>query len=298
MQEAPVLRPLGVADMIDRTIRLIRANFVLLVAIAALPQLVIEVMQRASGLSRTVDVNSWLQLFDPRAVGAAPPRLVTVNGPVGIAVLIASAVLTFAVYGATTVAMADRYLGRAVTIGEAFGRGLRALPATIIAYVVVFLGLAVVFVALVFIATAFNSAASTAIAVILGFIAVCVVVPWTFLSVAVLVPVILLERLGPIAAIRRSLHLMDKARLRTLGLYILLFIIAIVIGVIFGLVFFVSFVTDPTARTVLQTIASVASTAITVPLTYGVFVLLYYDLRVRKEAFDLQLAAEALPREA
>jgi hypothetical protein len=29
---------------------------------------------------------------------------------------------------------------------------------------------------------------------------------------------------------------------------------------------------------------------------WGTFAVLYYDLRVRKEAFDLQLAAEALPR--
>ncbi len=294
-----MLRPLGVADMIDRVIRLIRANFVLLAVIAALPQLVIEVMQRATGLSQTVDINSWTQLFDPRAVTAAPPtRVVTVNGPLGAVVLIATVVVTFAVYNATTVALAERYLGRKVTIGEAFGRGVRALPAVFIAYVIVFLGLTVVFVALFFASAAFNSAASVVVAVIIGLIAICFVVPWTFLSVAVLLPVIVLERLGPIAAIRRTLHLMDKARLRTLGLYILLFIIAIVIGVIFSLVFFVSFVTDPTARTVLQTVAAVASTAITVPLVYGVFVLLYYDLRVRKEAFDLQLAAEALPREA
>jgi hypothetical protein len=48
---------------------------------------------------------------------------------------------------------------------------------------------------------------------------------------------------------------------------------------------------------VLQTIASVASSTISAPLIYGALVILYYDLRVRKEAFDLQLAAEALPRE-
>ena len=38
------------------------------------------------------------------------------------------------------------------------------------------------------------------------------------------------------------------------------------------------------ARTVLQAAASVASAAITGPLTYGASVILYYDLRVRTEA--------------
>jgi len=31
---------------------------------------------------------------------------------------------------------------------------------------------------------------------------------------------------------------------------------------------------------------------------WGTFTILYFDLRVRKEALDLQLAAEALPRQA
>ena len=54
---------------------------------------------------------------------------------------------------------------------------------------------------------------------------------------------------------------------------------------------------QPTVQTVLQTAASVASASVSGPLLFGSLVILYYDLRVRKEAFDLQLAAEALPRE-
>ena len=32
------------------------------------------------------------------------------------------------------------------------------------------------------------------------------------------------------------------------------------------------------------------------PLFFGTMTVLYYDLRVRKEGFDLQLAAEGMPR--
>jgi len=49
---------------------------------------------------------------------------------------------------------------------------------------------------------------------------------------------------------------------------------------------------------VLQGVAGIASAAVSYPLVYGSLTPLYYDLRVRKEAFDLQLAAEALPRDA
>jgi flagellar biosynthesis protein FliQ len=143
----------------------------------------------------------------------------------------------------------------------------------------------------------FNSAALTLIAVIVGLIAFFFVLPWAFLSLAVLGPVIVVERLGPIAGIRRSFQLMDRSRWRTVGLYVLVVIISGILGLLFSLIFLASFVTEPTVRTVLQAIATIASSAISGPLIYGVLVILYYDLRVRKEAFDLQLAAEALPRE-
>jgi hypothetical protein len=91
---------------------------------------------------------------------------------------------------------------------------------------------------------------------------------------------------------------MQKARWRTFGLYILMGIISSLLGLIFTVLFFVSFVSEPTVRTVLQGVAGIASAAVSYPLVYGSLTLLYYDLRVRKEAFDLQLAAEALPRDA
>jgi len=48
--------------------------------------------------------------------------------------------------------------------------------------------------------------------------------------------------------------------------------------------------------TVVQTLVNLASTIIWAPVEWIAFTILYYDLRVRKEAFDLQLAAEALPQ--
>src|SRR5260221_13259227 len=107
MQEAPVLRPLSVGDVLDRTFRLIRSNFLLFLAIAALPQLVIEVLQRGSGLTQTVDFNSIAQALDPRSVSAPSRQAVPSNGVLLVAVGIVSLVVTFAVYNAITVAMAE-----------------------------------------------------------------------------------------------------------------------------------------------------------------------------------------------
>lgn len=297
MQEAPVLRPLGVGDMIDRTLRLVRANIVLFISISVIPALIVEIMQRASGLSQTIDANNFSQLFDPRASAVSQRTFVLPNGPVVLAVGLVAGAVSLIVYSAITAAFAERYLGRTVSIGEAYSRGLRAVPAVLFSVLAFFIALGVVFVAFFLIAAVASSAALAVIGLIVGLIAFFFFLPWAFLSLAVLGPVIVIERLGPIAAIRRSFHLMDRSRWRALGLYILVLIISGILGLIFSLVFLASFVTEPTARTVLQTVASVAASAISGPLTYGAFVILYYDLRVRREAFDLQLAAEALPRE-
>lgn len=298
MQEAPVLRPLSVGDIIDRLFRLFRANITVFAAIAVLPSLIIEVLQRASGLSQTFDLNEvTTALTTPGAANPFPRQLQQVDPVVAAVVGVVTVAISLIQAAALIEAIGQRYLGRGITVREALERGLRAVPRLIAVVLVV----VVVFGILIFVATvavlALRSAAVNAVAVVAGLVGFFFVLPWAFLSLAVVWPVIVLEGLGPIAAIRRSFHLMDRSRLRALGLYFLIGIISSLLGVIFGIVFLASFVSEPSVRPVLQALATVASGAISGPLLYGALVLLYYDLRVRKEAFDLQLAAEALPRE-
>jgi MFS family permease len=298
VQEAPVLRPLSVGDIIDRIIRLFRANPILLLGIAILPDLIVEVLQRASGITQTFELNDFTAAFSTSPGSATVPRAFQqVNPGLAIAVVLVSLIFSLIQAGAMFEAIGQRYLGRAITVREAYERGLRAVPRLVVSAIVVIVAFIALFLVVAIALAVLNSSAAVAIAIVLGLVGFLFVLPWAFLSLAVVGPAIVLEGLGPIAAIRRSFHLMDKARLRTLGLYVLVGIISSILGLIFGVVFLVSFVTEPTLRAVLQAAASVASAAISGPLLYGAIVVLYYDLRVRKEAFDLQLAAEALPRE-
>jgi MFS family permease len=298
VQEAPVLRPLSVGDIIDRMLRLFRANPVLFLTIAVLPDLVIEVLQRATGLSQTFDINDFSAAFTTSgATNTIPRQFQQAPSGAAIAVAIVAAFVSVIQIGALMEATGRRYLGRSVTVREAYTAGLRAVPALIVLGVVVVFALIIVFVAFAIVLAVFNSSALTAIAVLVGLLAFFFVLPWAFLSLAVVAPATVLEHLGPVTAIRRSFHLMDRSRLRALGLYVLILIITAILGAIFGALFLASLVSDPTFQTVLQVLASVATSAISGPLLYGAAVILYYDLRVRKEAFDLQLAAEALPRE-
>src|SRR5205085_2497870 len=170
MQEVPALRPLSVGDIIDRTIRLFRANFLLLFAVAALPTLIVEVLQRTFGLSQTFDLSDFTSALNAPGGTVALPRQLQPVDPIAASVV--------------------------------------------------------------------------------GLVGFFILFPYVLLSLAVLGPAVVLEGLGPIASIRRSFHLMQRARWRTLGLYILMGIISSLLGLIFTLLFFVSFVSEPTVRTV------------------------------------------------
>lgn len=295
MQEAPALRPLSVGDIIDRMLRLFRANPLLFIGIAVIPNLIVEVVERASGLSQTFDPSELSALFG--SSGGVPVLPIRHVDPVAASIAgIVAVLVALAQAGALIYAVGRRYLGRPVTVREAYTSGLRAAPRVVLSSLVVAVVGIVLFVAF-FLALTGLAAVVPAAAVILGLVWFFFVLPWAFLSLTLIWPSIVLEGLGPIAAIRRSFHLIDRARLRTLGLFCLLVIISIVLGIILSVIFLASFMSEPTVRVALQTIANAASASVSGPLLYGAIVILYYDLRVRKEAFDLQLAAEALPRE-
>ena len=298
MQEAPILRPLSVGDIIDRMLRLLRADPVLFIGIAVLPTLVSDVLQRAAGLTQTFDFSQFsAALNNPGTTPTFTRQLQPVNGGLAAVVVVVSVLLSVLQAAALTYAIGQRYLGRPETIGDAYSKGTRVLPRLLASALLVGVAFVVV-VGVVAVAITLSASALAIVAVVLGLIGFFFVLPWAFLSLAFVTPAIVLEGLGPVAGIKRSFHLVDKARWRTLGLWFLMGLIASLLGIIFSVIFLASFVAEPTLSAVLQTAATVASGSISGPLLYGALVILYYDMRVRKEAFDLQLAAEALPREA
>ena len=68
----------------------------------------------------------------------------------------------------------------------------------------------------------------------------------------------------------------------------LLFLVLFVIGIVAA--------TNQSAGVIAAFIALFAAIPLWMPLFFGTMTVLYYDLRVRKEGLDLQLAAEAMPR--
>jgi hypothetical protein len=125
---------------------------------------------------------------------------------------------------------------------------------------------------------------------------------WTWW--ALITPAMLLERLGPIAAIRRSVHLVRTAAWQVLGVQLvafllglfLLYVIALPFAILGEILAELGSGTGPGADlTVLgmATLGSIAGGVVARPFRAGVLALLYVDRRIRSEGLDLSLRLQA-----
>ncbi len=298
--EAPQLRPLGVGDIVDRVFALYRANPLMFLAVAAVPYLVLILMIAALGV---VFGGSVLALSGPLA-DVSEGRVPDLSGPVmgaaivtAVTLAIAAAILAIVILSAQSAglvaATSALYLRRPVTAGEAFREGLRAAPRIIGASLLVFLIVVVLWVAIAVVLVLANQTLLVVIGILFGLVATV----YVFASTLVAPVVATLERAGPMTALRRSWWLSDGSRWRIIGLQLLLLVLNAVIGALLSAVFLGSLISDVTVRTIVQNLANLVTNVAWAPVQWGTFAVLYYDLRVRREAFDLQIAAEALPRE-
>jgi hypothetical protein len=297
---APTLRPLGIGDIVDRTIGLYRASPGLFLVLAGLPYIVVALVTLVLNLAfvHTTPFSALpSNVFDPTQLSTAftPDQLAgfAVYG----AVISVVSLLVLSVQAAAIVdAMSKRYLGRPTTVGESIRVGLRASVRLILASIVAFVAFVLV-VTLAIVALGIAAAVlNNPLPVIVGVIAMFVLIFYVVASWMPLPAVVTLEGRGPVDGLRRSWRLAGGARWRILGLLMLMAILQAILGILFAFVFLGTIVTEGAAKTVLQEVANLAVNALWAPIQWGVFTLLYYDLRVRKEAFDLQLAAEAMPR--
>jgi hypothetical protein len=323
----PRLRPLALGDLLDGVFRIYRSNFLTLIAIVAVlqvpllvAQILLDALLGARSIQNIQELTEALARFDPRLdsfndlpLGAIVPYFAIT---LGIA-LVQGLLVQQLVQGALAAAVADTYMGRPVTVGGAYGKVLPRLPALIggglllglLAFVVVGVALAVVgglAIALVAGLSASNAGRGSVAAV--GVLAALLFIAFVFVIVlaAVLVLVrfaffvqaVVVEGRGPLGALRRSWRLVRGSYWRVLGIVLLLLLLVyILVGVptgIAGVVIQVIF-PDPVRhfalRQSLSTLIGYISQIVVLPLQLVAYTLLYYDLRVRKEGYDIELLA-------
>jgi len=295
--DAPQLRPLGVGDIVDRVFALYRARPMLLIAASAVPYLVFVLAIAVVTVALAGSIGGIADVVSAVAAGEVPtaPLLQnTIFALFGLLffVVIAAVVILSVQTTALVHATSARYLGKDMALGEAFRLGLRSAPRVILAGLAIFLMFIGLWLALTVLMVVSRQGLVVAGIVLLGFIGTV----YLFASTLVTPVVATLENLGPISAIRRAWSLSTGNRWRILGLQLLLVVINAVLSAIVSTIFVTSLISDAAVRTAFQQITNAVVTILWAPVEWGTFAILYYDLRVRREAFDLQLAAEALPR--
>jgi hypothetical protein len=228
----------------------------------------------------------WISTVAPD-VQAAPghPALPVIAPWIVLPLIVAGIVASFVLSAAATYLMIADLRGTAFSLAEALAGGLRALVPLLGVLVLLFLmllGFAIV-VGLVWGALAlgvFQDPKSPfgAIAAVLFIVPVLIVA----LRLALVVPVIVVERLGPIASMKRSADLTKGSIWRILGLFVVVGLILVAINaVLFGgaaaLLGVEAFFT-PVAIVARHVILSAE-----IPFYWAIVAVLYYYLRTASE---------------
>jgi hypothetical protein len=300
--EAPQLRPLGVGDIVDRVFSMYRQRALLFAALSAVPYLALFLVIGGMALSLGSQLAPLAPFIEDLGTpGQVPNVRITpqIAGAlftlvvIGVVAGLVSVLFLSVQIGSLVDAAAARYLGRETTIGASFRAGLRVAPKIIGTGLLLFFSLLIGWLVLFLVMIIANNA----IVVVVGILAGLVVTVFVFASWLVAPVVAAIEPVGPIHAVRRSWWLSNGHRWRIIGLQILLAVLQGVLSTLISFIFVASFISDPVLRVVLQNIVNVVATVLWAPVEWGTFTILYFDLRVRKEALDLQIAAEALPRQ-
>ncbi len=196
--------------------------------------------------------------------------------------------------------ISDSYLGRPPELGEALSLGVSKIwPLFVVGFgksIIAGLLAAVIGIVVAVAAPSMASGGSAATAVLL-FVAIiggCWFIVFVLCGYAVTTPVVVLENLsGAFDAFGRSWDLTRGFKRKIFGIAVVAFLMVYVpIMVIGGLGGYFR-LTSPVIGQAIE-VLSAALPIVVMPLLSCIFTLMYYDLRVRREAFDLQILGQQL----
>lgn len=303
------LRPLPLSELLDELFRFYRRNFGLLASAALAVQLPNLAFQLLAGQYRTFGFmfNAFSSIGNPDALDSmAPPQANWMYYLLGLVVLIVLAPVSAGLMLRVTT---DLAMGRRVTIGSAVRRTLGRYLALAAFLLLVALGVLVVAGVLfaiigggIALASATQGgAAAVVVAVLVAFVvaaAAFVGVAWLGVRLSVAVPAMLEEGVGPIRGIARSWTLVRGSFWRIVGILLVVYVLALAIqyalmGVLLVVAILVPGLSGDMRGGLVVVLLTLVEVLIT-PIWALAVTLIYFDLRVRREALDLDQLAEAV----
>jgi hypothetical protein len=139
---------------------------------------------------------------------------------------------------------------------------------------------------------------------VLGAFPEIAVTVWFGVMLSLAAPAVVLERQGPLRSLRRSWQLVRRSFWRVFGILLLAGLIVVLANSILELPFIAAGVlagfgdalsghAPGLAVTLVAAVGSIVAGTVTRPISAGVVVLLYMDMRMRKEGLDLALQTAA-----
>jgi hypothetical protein len=321
MLNRPRIRQLSLGELLDESFRLYRSNFLTFVAIAALilvPYTLINFAVQFPFQNQIAGLQNQTNNANP--FGTQTPFEFIGEMLFWSLLTIAVSMLYSVIFqplleGALAHSISQRYLGRETGVGDSFGAALRHSPALIGARLIPVLagsllgGVLIgggVLIAMLVVGQSFTEEIEPGgIAAImgLGLLGFGVVAAIFLIGMALLIRIlftsqaVIVENAGAWQSLVRSWQLTQGFFWRILG-YVLLIalIIYFLVALPGGVVSFTGTMIglDQRVLFVINTCANAVLSVIATPFTMITYTLLYFDLRVRKEGFDLEYQANAL----
>jgi hypothetical protein len=272
--------PMTVGQIIDRTFTLYRNNFLRFITIVALVYVPVALISIVVMVSF---VMSWSEQMEALQQPGSHAEEFSAGAFVQIMVLLYAAVI-FVQLGqelckaALTKGVSDSYLGIEPTVGQAVKTLLRRGGFVLIAFVL----LGIVFLA------------GLALCIVPGLIFMVFWMIWLSLTTQIIV----VENLGPLAAMSRSKQLVSGNAGKVFVLAFLLWLLTMLVSGLLGqvgqLVGRLVFPDSQVEQVIVGQLSGTIGQILAMPIVSIAMVLLYYDLRIRKEGFDLQMLSQTL----
>lgn len=302
------LRPLGVGEILDGSVSTLRTHWRTVLGITVTVSVLLQLAQILvdryllgrppqvnPDASPSEQVDQIIETLQFSAVSLVP---LTLLGLVGT--FFTTALLTFVV--------SRSVLGKPVTFSEVWSDARpRFLPLLGLTLLLPAIAMAVMTVGVV--PGVVLGSAGGALLVMVGGAAGFAVMLWLIIRFSLSHSVLMLERQGVMASLRRSARLVSGSWWRIFGIHaltwLLTMLIALVISVPFAIIAVMVDGGSPASAfsggtpdfgwpfLIISGIGSVITYAIMYPISAGVTVLLYVDQRIRREGLDLELARAA-----
>ena len=274
-QTRPRLRPLSTGEILDVAIKICVAQW------RTLLKAVLIVVVPVQIVSTILTADYTVSSFDFGAGSSKTPQetLDELNQYIGG--LAISGLLQLGAVGLATAAcfraIAQSYLGESADWRESLRFATRHIPSLLLLTLLYVIGVGL----------------GTLLFIVPGI--------WLYVGWAFALPVLLVEGMRGRTALGRSFALVKGRWWKTFGTLVVGFILAAIISTLMQGIFLVGMVVgddNDTVVLVLSAVAGIVGLAISTPFQAALLTVLYFDLRVRKEGFDLELLAQEIGAQA